>query len=1403
MNAEQFPNIEGYRISRKIGEGGMAQVYLAVQESFERNVALKVLSPHLTKDESFEKRFIREARNAAQLSHQSIVPIYDFGQSNGFHFMAMEYLPGGDLKQRMAEGIPLGEAISIVKAIAKGLDYAGKKGLVHRDIKPENILFREDRSPVISDFGIARQVNSHTNVTMVGSVVGTPRYMSPEQAQGYEVDHRSDLYSLSVILYELLCGNAPFISDSAISVSIKHITEMPPPLPPQLAIFQGIIDKALEKNPDDRFQTGADLAMALTMAEDRISSTYAKTVVLNTSEILTATAASQRGTGSRFVTPSLQQPIPKANYSGTQYSATQHGATQYGTMAEPQRPFYKKPLAVAAAFVVIQALAFGGWYLVSSSGNKPAVTFSGSSDGNIIPGMAEKAEELLNQARAAGKQNKLFEPQGDNVQHYLTTLLALIPHHATGRDEIRQLFERYLNTAEQALRSGDIGQAEQFLNQSSQISYYIESGALKERFSSLYQALLQQRQRSLVAGEKTRKIESLLQNANTALQEDRLTSPPGDNAFEYFQQVLVESPQNQQAIAGIQQTATRLLQNARAQSEQGQFAVAHAFIAAAAQIAPGHPEITQTQDHVLQAQQTAQDALLREKNQRDDQFLAEKQRLEKEREAQRQQINQWLTTAQKLVQEGQLMTPAQPNALALYDQVLAGDPANIAAIQGREQIGALLVEQATTQARSGRFDEARKTLDFASDLLTSKTGVVATERLIAELEQQNRLQSLLGQARTAIAENRLEYPDNDNAILHYNRILELDPSNLEARQGIESVGLKYIELSRDALSRSNFSQARKLLDKAKRYTSSEIEIQMAENFLKESASSHRVGQLLDSARTALQRNRLTKPDNDNALFYYQQVLALAPQNADAVAGLEDIRTRYAGMIEKALETGKPERARELLPVLKEIGADAQYAQLEARLNEADSRVAEQSADERAAADKVRQQQITRNRQLIDTYLGEIANLRQKPKSATNNGALIDRYLAILDMVPGHEEAEAGLADTIGYEEQLALAALDKFDLTTADRHINIIRTAAPGFDLGPINSQKTIVRRKLAEVEDNVNKIEANLAQPYVKPGWLESNRFQRDLLISTYNYIDDIRLVNPQDSRVKGYLERLDQKYADVVAQLIDDDAEEAAKFIADTRNFDWSGTRLGKLRKRLPPEAEAQIAEPEEADVDALLAEADLLIAQRYIKPGLLETNRDARDRLIKAYNNIDDVRRVQPKEERIGIWLDKLDRKYADIVNLLIRENSADEAEKFIRDTRNYSWKGTQLTIAASKLTASAARGGLSDVDQEAAITLLLDEAQMLIALPYIKPGLLESNRLPRERLRKAYTNLNDVRRLDPKNPQLDILFAMLDQKYADIVRQLKQDDDDDAFEFINDTKSYNWKSPKLSAVMLQAR
>ncbi len=255
--------LPGYAIIRKIGEGGMAQVFLATQTAFKRQVAIKVLAPAYAADYEFAGRFLREAETVASLSHASIIPVYDFGQRDGTFYMVMEYLPGGDLAQWIQRGLDEQEVLQIIGDIASALHLAHEKGYIHRDVKPENVMFRENSTAVLTDFGIARQKNANQQVTVAGAVLGTPKYMSPEQLQGHPLDGRADIYSLGIMFYEMLAKKPPYEDPEFMALAMKHLQSPIPKLPSAYARYQGLFEKMVAKQPEKRFRSGLEIVKTL------------------------------------------------------------------------------------------------------------------------------------------------------------------------------------------------------------------------------------------------------------------------------------------------------------------------------------------------------------------------------------------------------------------------------------------------------------------------------------------------------------------------------------------------------------------------------------------------------------------------------------------------------------------------------------------------------------------------------------------------------------------------------------------------------------------------------------------------------------------------------------------------------------------------------------------------------------------------------------------------------------------------------------------------------------------------------------------------------------------------------------------------------------------------------------
>ncbi len=260
--------LSGYEIESIVSQGGMAMVFRARRIADGQVVALKVLREQYAQDAEFVERFQREARAVSSLSHPNMVQVYESGQADGWHFIAMEFVEGQDLKRYIRERGPLRvtEAVRIAVAVCEALDYAHRRGIIHRDVKPQNILLRRDGTVKVTDFGIARALASAT-ITQTGTVLGSVQYLSPEQARGQAVGRASDIYALSVVLFEMLTGRLPFDGDSPIAIAMAHIHDAPPSprqfnpeIPPAL---EGVIMRGMAKQPHRRYASAADLASDL------------------------------------------------------------------------------------------------------------------------------------------------------------------------------------------------------------------------------------------------------------------------------------------------------------------------------------------------------------------------------------------------------------------------------------------------------------------------------------------------------------------------------------------------------------------------------------------------------------------------------------------------------------------------------------------------------------------------------------------------------------------------------------------------------------------------------------------------------------------------------------------------------------------------------------------------------------------------------------------------------------------------------------------------------------------------------------------------------------------------------------------------------------------------------------
>lgn len=440
--------IPGYTLHGPLGQGGMAEVHLATQQSLQRKVAIKILSR--SEDQEFIQRFIKEGHLVASLHHPSIITIYDIDQlADGRHYLAMEYLPGGDLAQHKGEVFAPERALAIVRQIASGLAVVHDKGLVHRDVKPANILFRSDGTAVLTDFGVAKDLDLDSELTQFGIAVGSPAYSSPEQAQCQPLDARSDIYSLGVILLEMLSGTNPFRGSNYTQTVMNHVQMAPPLLPTPLAACQGLLVRMLAKDPEQRFPD----CRALLAALDKIE----------------------------FVDPDETRIGPAVGLSASRVDTSPAAVAEQS--ARPRKALLPVLLTVLALVVTLTA---GGLYWRQKMQIDALLVQAEQrlAEGQLVDPAQDNAEhyfrevlrldegnqvaleglERVTAARIAGllsvgeqrlSEGQLLEPAQDSADYYFREALALDPQHPGALDGLRRLQEAriaaHLARAEQSI----------------------------------------------------------------------------------------------------------------------------------------------------------------------------------------------------------------------------------------------------------------------------------------------------------------------------------------------------------------------------------------------------------------------------------------------------------------------------------------------------------------------------------------------------------------------------------------------------------------------------------------------------------------------------------------------------------------------------------------------------------------------------------------------------------------------------------------------------------------------------------------------------------------------------------------------------------------------------------------
>jgi tRNA A-37 threonylcarbamoyl transferase component Bud32 len=465
--------VPGFQIKRTIGRGGMATVYLALQESLEREIVLKCMDSEREseRERDFIGRFLNEGRIIASLSHPHIITVYDIGTVDDMVWIAMEYVQGGDLKARIeARPMEPPEALDLVSKVARALGYAHKHGIVHRDIKPANILFRSDGTALLTDFGIAKQTTVDNELTSTGTILGSPFYMSPEQAEGLAVDGRSDIYSLGVILYELLTGERPYQGDTAIKVIMQHIQSPVPRVPAAMKRYQPLIDHMMAKDRDARVADAEALLTEigkLTGEADEAGGDAA------------ARDARRDGSGA------ARRPWSARKRIGTL-------ATSLALILAAMGVFYAYAITLQRAAIVRSAPpqdAVAKNIAASPRAPAPAAPLPASAPGGVSQDEVVRALEVL--AHKSLREDRLTQPPADNAQYYFSRLLALEPDHEAAKKGFQEIAERFVVLAEKEYSRRNYAKAQSYIT----LGLQVEPGNTGLRD---LQSIIDNRERSLL-----------------------------------------------------------------------------------------------------------------------------------------------------------------------------------------------------------------------------------------------------------------------------------------------------------------------------------------------------------------------------------------------------------------------------------------------------------------------------------------------------------------------------------------------------------------------------------------------------------------------------------------------------------------------------------------------------------------------------------------------------------------------------------------------------------------------------------------------------------------------------------------------------------------------------------------
>jgi tetratricopeptide (TPR) repeat protein len=810
--------IPGYKILRQLGRGGMATVYLAMQESVQREVALKVMSPTLLADPDFGERFLREARIAAKLHHRHVVAIHDVSRAGDYNYIAMEYIGGEPLLAM--DGTPRVPtfALKVVREIATALHYAHSKGFVHRDVKPDNILLREDGSSALADFGIARASDASTHVTRTGTVIGTPHYMSPEQARGRTLDGRADLYSLGIVLYELLLGRVPFHAEDSLAVGIMHITQPVPMLPEPLGALQPLLSRMLAKQPEERFQNGQILADTIEQLEFQIAQgAHAELSMLR--EPMHRQPGDD-ATRAMPITPLVGASRMRADPS---LGRMDDIAAAPSRRAKPaKRSSAGLWIGAVIAIVIVAAGVVAYMYQNRLRSMLPRTELNS---------LLARGDKALSDGRLTGTQN-------DSARELYTAARAIDPDNDQAREGLKNVGARLVERANTEIARGEIPIARTDLAEANDV---LGGGPEIDEL------------RSRLRGAETRgtKTSDLIDRAAQALAANKLVGPA--SAADLYSQVLQVDSANGIALKGLNDVAKALAQQARDAITSGDIDAANQHINDLAALNPNNAAIPDLRAAIASHRPDTQT-----------------------RTDTGPSVAQLMTRAEA-AQRANNFT-GNDGAIALYQNVLRQNADDHRARGALRKIAQTMIGQANNAMDVDNVAQADKLLAQAESAAADAPELLPAKKRLHELHEgididnkqqaqvtsvdQARIGPMLQQADHAMDIGDLNHTPGDSAFDKYRAVLSIDGNNAKALAGLQRIPARAKELFEESMKNGTPGKARDYVEAVSQSDPNDAALpamrdRLANAYLDRAESSigeHRVNDAASALKAARQLN---------------------------------------------------------------------------------------------------------------------------------------------------------------------------------------------------------------------------------------------------------------------------------------------------------------------------------------------------------------------------------------------------------------------------------------------------------------------------------------------------------------------------------------------------------------------